>query len=234
MDIREILQRFDFIRELPEREYARGVSSARLAKLAKGAWFYRQGAQVDRLALVGSGTLRVFRTGETGREITLYHVRAGETCLVNLLSVFLAREACASARAEGPVTAVLIPGEVGRAWLHASDTFRTFAFASVGQRLIDVMTLVEEVAFGKMDQRLAEFLRQQSAVGSRIEMTHEAIAAELGTAREVVSRLLASLAREGAIVLARGCIRVKRPELLLAERWSGPVTKSQTAPRHPR
>ena len=187
---------------------------------------------MDQFGLVGSGSIRVYRVGESGREITIYHVRAGETCLVNLLSVFLNRETCASAQAEGAVTAVLLPGDVVRAWIRSSGTFRAFAFDAMGHRLIDVMTLVEEIAFRKMDQRLAEYLRQRASEDSQIVTTHEEIASELGTAREVVSRLLASFAQQGTIVLGRGRIRVKRPDQLLrAPPGVFAVTKSQTTTR---
>lgn len=214
MTAADVLSRFDFIGQLPAAERARAVEMARLAKISRRARFYRQGQAIDQLGLVGAGSIRVFRIGENGREITLYHVRAGETCLVNLLSVLLSREACASAQAEEVVTAVLLPGEMARDWIRTSDTFRKYAFDNMGQRLIDVMTLVEAIAFGKMDHRLAEYLRQRAGVESKIVTTHEEIASDLGTAREVVSRLLSSFAQQGAIALSRGCIRVKRPDRL--------------------
>lgn len=79
----------------------------------------------------------------------------------------------------------------------------------MGRRLVDVITLVEESAFRKMDQRLTEYLQRPFASHAKIEVTHEAIAAELGTAREVTSRLLEPLAHEGGIELGRGYIRAK-------------------------
>lgn len=233
MTAAEVLNQFDFIRQLPAAERGRAMELARLARLSNRSRFYRQGQTIDQLGLVGAGSIRVFRMGENGREITLYHVRAGETCLVNLLSVLLSREACASAQAEGAVTAVLLPGDMARAWIRSSETFRKYAFDNMGQRLIDVMTLVEEIAFGKMDQRLAEYLRQRAGLDSKIVTTHEEIASDLGTAREVVSRLLSAFAQQGAIVVARGCIRVKRPDRLLPPPQALPVTKSQTACRKP-
>lgn len=231
MNTTDILNQFDFFRQLPAAQRAHALETARLTKLPSRAWFYRQGQRMDRFGLVGTGSIRVYRVGESGREITLYHVRAGETCLVNLLSVFLNRETCASAQAEGAVTAVLLPGDVVRAWIRSSEIFRAFAFDAMGQRLMDVMTLVEEIAFRKMDQRLAEYLRQRATENSQIVTTHEEIASELGTAREVVSRLLASFAQQGAIVLGRGRIRVKRPDQLLCAPPGFAVTKSQTPTR---
>jgi CRP/FNR family transcriptional regulator len=224
----EVLNQFDFFRALPASEQARGLAEARLVSLPNRAWFYHQGQRLDQFGLVGGGSIRVFRVGESGREITLYHVRAKETCLVNMLSVLLDRETCASAQAEGTVIAVLVPGDVVRAWVRSSDTFRSFAFDAVGQRLIDVMTLVEEVAFRRMDQRLAEYLRLRVANDGIVMATHEDIASELGTAREVVSRLLASFAHQGAIVLSRGRIQILQLERLAGSPPEVLVTKSQT------
>jgi CRP/FNR family transcriptional regulator, anaerobic regulatory protein len=230
----EILSRFAFFSELPESERVRGRDTARLAKLPDRKLFYHQGQWLDQFGLVGAGSIRVYRISESGREITLYHVRAGEICLVNLLSVLLNREACATAEAEGPVTAVLLPGNPIRTWIRSSDTFRSFVFENMGQRLLDVMTLAEEIAFRKMDQRLAEYLQRQAAAGSQIITTHEVIASELGTAREVVSRLLAAFAQQGAIALGRGRIEVKRLDRILGAQSGLAVTKSQTTTRRPR
>jgi len=231
MNTAAILNQFDFFRQLPAAARAQGLETTRLAKLPNRAWFYRQGQRLDQFGLVGAGSIRVYRVGESGREITLYHVRAGETCLVNLLSVFLNRETCASAQAEGAVTAALLPGDVVRAWIRSSETFRAFVFDAMGQRLMDVMTLVEEIAFRKMDQRLAEYLRQRAAADSQIVATHEEIASELGTAREVVSRLLETFAHQGAIALGRGRIQVKHLGRVLGPPSDYLVTKSQTARR---
>lgn len=228
MNAIDVLDRFAFFRNLPEIERRRGTDAVRLARLSRHSQFFRQGQRLDRLGFVGSGSMRVFRVGENGREITLYHVKAGETCLANMLSVVLSREACATAQAEGEVVAAVLPGSLARSWVRSSDAFRNLAFASLGQRLIDVMTLVEEIAFRKMDQRLADYLRHRATPDCRIDSTHEAIAAELGTAREVVSRLLASFSQQGAIALARGSIRVTHPDLLPREVFGVPVTKSQT------
>lgn len=209
MNAKEILNGVEAFRGFPDGERLRAADSARLARLPAGGKFYHQGQRVDEFALVAAGSLRVYRIGESGREITLYHVRAGEPCLVNILSVMLRKEACATAQAEVPLTALLLPGSLVREWIGSSETFRNYVFNTMGRRLIDVMTLVEEIAFRKMDQRLIKYLKRQFVSSVRIEVTHEAIAAELGTAREVISRLLESFAREGVIELGRGWIRVK-------------------------
>lgn len=209
MDAMQVLRGVEALRGLPEPEMEKAVGSSRMAHLQAGQHFYHQGQQVHDFAIVATGTLRVYRVGESGREITLYHVGAGQPCLVNMLGALLGQTACASAQAQDSVDALLLPQAVARDWMRANEAFRDFVLDSMGRRLLDVMTLIEEIAFRRMDQRLQAYLQRRFAGAARIEVTHEAIAAELGTAREVVSRLLEALAREGAVELGHGWIRAK-------------------------
>jgi CRP/FNR family transcriptional regulator len=159
----------------------------------------------------------VFKVGETGREITLYHVQEGQTCLINMLCVFLGKPAMATAAVETPVEAVIIPAAAFRDWVRTRDSIRHFIFETMAERMVAVMTLVEEVAFRRMDTRLAAALLNrfdQAQPANFIATTHEEIAAELGTAREVVSRLLKELERQGAVHLARGRVELHDAALL--------------------
>ncbi|MCX8090803.1 MAG: Crp/Fnr family transcriptional regulator [Verrucomicrobiae bacterium] len=226
----DVLGRFDLFRAADRGWAAEIAASATLVRLRAGALLQRQGVECDQFALLSSGRLRVYRISENGREITLYHVREGEPCLVNMLSVFLREPAAANAQAETPVEAVVFPGAMARAWVQTREAFRHFAFATMGRRLLDVMGLVEEIAFRKMDQRLSDWLREAFATRRVLDATHEQIAAELGTAREVVSRLLKTLERHGAIRLTRGHILL-RDKTRLGRQTRGSVTKSRKSPR---
>jgi CRP/FNR family transcriptional regulator len=213
MDKLSILGRFSFYREAPSSFQSEVAAAAEYASLSTGAYFYREGTACGDFGLVGCGDIRVFKTGETGREITLYHVQDGQPCLVNMLCVFLGRPAMASAVVELPTEAVVIPAAEFRDWMRNSHAVRSFVFETMAGRFVDVMTLVEEIAFRNMDRRVAELLvRRFSPRGiplRQISATHEELAAELGTAREVVSRLLKEFERLGAITLARGRIELK-------------------------
>ena len=152
--------------------------------------------------------------------MTLYHVEAAQPCLVNMLAVFLDRPAVASGVAEAPTTAVLIPAAQFRHWVGSADGLRRFVFESMAVRLIDVMVLVESLAFHKMDQRLARWLLEQFDHQGRtiavLARTHEEIARELGTAREVVSRLVKEFERLGAVTTGRGRIELVDRQILAA------------------
>jgi CRP/FNR family transcriptional regulator len=102
----------------------------------------------------------------------------------------------------------MIPSDSFRDWVHRYDLWRGFVFDLLSQRLASVMAIVEEVAFRRMDTRLAAFLAGRSSRQNPIAVTHQEIAAELGTAREVVSRILEDFAGQGLIRATRGAIEI--------------------------
>lgn len=218
MDKNAILQRFDFYRNSPGPLQAAVAKVAEPAALPAGAHFFHEGDRCHHLALVGAGDIRVFKIGEKGREITLYHVEEGQTCLVNMLGVILDASARATAVVEAAVEALLIPSARVREWVNVSEEVRKFLFETMARRLMDVMALVEEVAFRRMDQRLADLLLRRLEVRGTgppvITVTHEELASELGTVREVVSRLLRDFERRGAVSTGRGRVELLDPAVL--------------------
>lgn len=184
------------------------TDSGRRVRLQRGETFLRRGAEVELFALVEHGSLRVFTAGAEGREITLYCVDPGECCLLNVLSLISGMKSPAYAVADEPVTAVVFPRSVFLHWLAERPDVREFVFGIMAGRVATMMALVEEVAFRRLDCRLASYLLQRGGDDGALGLTHEAIAAELGTAREVVSRLLKSFERRGAVSLSRGRIEI--------------------------
>lgn len=207
MEALQILQLFEFYRN-SEPSVQRQIAAAATRKtLEAGEFFFREGDVCSVFAMVGSGSLRVFKIGESGREITLYRVTSGQTCLGNILSSFLKIGSPAFAVAEEALEAAIIPARHFRSWMAESGAMQSYVFRTMASRLLDVMTLLEEIVFRKMDKRLASFLLQKFELSNdpkpRISMTHEEIAAELGTAREVVSRLLKEFEKEGIVSIGR-------------------------------
>ena len=184
LDKSAVLDRFGLFRHATTEMRSAVESAGRPLILPPGAFLFRDGDSCEQFTLVGRGSVRVFRTGGTGREITLYHVQAGESCLMNTLSVVLGTPARATATVEAPLEALAFPRPVFLEWLRTSDAVRSFILETMAQRLVDVMTLVEEIAFGKMDLRLAHLLCRRFANNgvplSTISTTHEEIAAGAG------------------------------------------------------
>ena len=158
--------------------------------------------------------MRVFKLGEGGQEITLYHVGAGEACPLNVSCILSDRPVPAMACVEEDVEAIVVPAATFRAWIAEYEPMRRFVFQMFSSRLTEVMSLVEEVAFRRMDQRLARRLADLLTEEGSVEVTHADIAADLGTAREVVSRLLKEFERLGAISLSRGKILLRNESIL--------------------
>jgi CRP/FNR family transcriptional regulator len=210
MTVDEILRSFDFYRSAPPDRRAAYAADVSLASFTQGATFYIEGDKCSHVALIGRGDVRVFKQALGGREITLYHVRDGEPCLINMLSVFLDRPATASAITEAPTSAVIVPAAVVRRWIGTDDHVRAYVFETMAARMMEVMTLTVEVSVSRMDARLASLLLRLVDLQGEpvIRMTHDDLAAELGTAREVVSRLLKEFERAGALRLSRAQVTI--------------------------
>lgn len=206
LDKQDILERVAFYRDAPPQLRSSMVAAANYRRLAPGEALFSEGEPASHVAALGSGSVRVFRTGATGRQITLYHVRPRESSLVGMLSVLLRRPVIATAQAEVATEIVLLPAGALREWAGASEAVRRFIFETVTRALVDVTSLLEDVAFRSMESRLAMLLVNHADDEHLIRMRHEDIAAELGTAREVVSRILENFGRHGVIELSRGQI----------------------------
>ncbi len=181
---------------------------SRIVALPAGETVFRGGDECQNYLLVLDGSVRVQMTAESGREIVLYRVDPGETCVLTT-ACLLAHEAySAEAVTESAVRAVAIPAGTFRELLGRSTVLRDFVFMTYGSRIADLMLLVEEVAFGRIDLRLARFLVEHAGAGGTLDATHQAVAVELGTAREVVSRQLKEFERKGLVTLSRGRITV--------------------------
>lgn len=221
MDINtvNILNQYHFYTQAPKALQEEIFAAALSTTLDSNSYFYKKDWQCSHIALIGSGCVRVFIVGDTGREITLYHVHPGGTCPINLMSALWNNDTPALAIVEAPLNAVLLPVEAFRRWMSEQTVVQQFVFESLGKRLSGVFTLMEEIAFQKMDQRIATFLlrqfEQSKTSPPTAQMTHMQIALELGSAREVISRTLRGFERLGAIKLERGRVIGKNHDALL-------------------
>ena len=177
--------------------------------LSAGQFICLEGNQCAHLPLVLSGVARVYKIAESGREITLYRIEPGESCILTASCILSHRDFPAFAVAETDVEAMVIPAGDLPGWFNRHDAWRAYLFDLLSRRLGSVIELVEEVAFRHMDARLAAYLVHAVAAAGTVERTHEAVAADLGTSREVVSRLLKDFEQGGLVALSRGVIRVR-------------------------
>jgi CRP/FNR family transcriptional regulator len=182
--------------------------AAFFARIPAGKDVFLEGDRVDAIALLISGVVRVYKIGETGREITLYRFGNGQSCILTANAILSQKTFPAVATVEKDAEAIMIPADTFREWIHRYDLWRDYVFDLLSQRLASVMEIVEEVAFRRMDTRVASFLLSRSGVANPMRITHQEIAAELGSSREVISRLLEDLAQRGLLRSSRGEIEV--------------------------
>jgi CRP/FNR family transcriptional regulator, anaerobic regulatory protein len=179
-----------------------------LAHIPAGQDVFLEGDRVDAIALLLSGVVRVYKVSETGREITLYRFGLGESCILTANAILSDQSFPAIASVEEDAEAVMIPTKVFRDWIRRYDIWRDFVFDLLSQRLSKMMTIVDEVAFQRMDVRVAALLLKQARVQNPMRITHQQIAGELGSSREVISRLLEDFVSTGLIRLGRGTIEI--------------------------
>jgi CRP/FNR family transcriptional regulator, anaerobic regulatory protein len=190
------------------------VRAAWIANIPVGRDVFVEGDRVDAIALLISGVVRVYKVGATGREITLYRFGLGESCILTANAILSQQSFPAIATVEQEAEAVMIPADTFRDWVGRHDLWRSFVFDLLSQRLASVMALVDEVAFSRLDTRIASLLLDRSLIHNPIHITHQEIAAEFGSSREVISRLLEDFASRGLIRSARGTVEVlDRPSL---------------------
>lgn len=208
---------FPFLQTLDEEEL-RGGGIVK-ATLPKGAAAFVEGEPCRHVAFVLSGSIRVYKTSEDGRQLTLYYVTAGDSCVLMWASVLADARYNAQAMVSSDADVLLVPVPVFHRWMQRYEAVRRFVYASFAHRLAAVMMLVDEVLFRHVDQRLATLLLQRTTPEEPIlYMTHEQLALELGTAREVVSRILKSFEEDGAVQLLRGRVEVTDRRVLARKR----------------
>jgi CRP/FNR family transcriptional regulator, anaerobic regulatory protein len=179
-----------------------------LARIPAGHDVFVEGDTVDAIALLISGVVRVYKIGETGREITLYRFGLGESCILTANAILSRQTFPAIATVEQDAEAVMIPAASFRDWINRYDLWRDFVFNLLSQRLSSMMAIVDEIAFRRMDARVASFLLERCRRCGVLTITHQEIAAELGSSREVISRLLEDFNSRGLIRSSRGTIEI--------------------------
>jgi CRP/FNR family transcriptional regulator len=210
---RLLLERFPVFRELPAQRLESLLAEAQLLKAPAGSVLFDAAQPCRGFPLVLEGAVRVAKLAPNGREILLYRVEPGQGCILSGGCLLGHSDYTARGIAEEDVTLLSIPPAPFHELMLQVEPFRRFVFGMYGERLAEVMELVEEVAFRRLDERLAQLLIHRGPV---IEATHQKLADELGSVREIVSRLLRGFEERGWVKLERERITLLQPESLAA------------------
>ncbi|MFM1829430.1 MAG: hypothetical protein RL624_1671 [Bacteroidota bacterium] len=175
---------------------------------AEGSVIIQEHNYINSIPIVLSGSIRVMRVDDEGRELLLYYIKAGESCIMSFLSGLHQDTSKIKAIAEEDTELLFVPIEKVSLLIKEFPEWLDYIFKLYHKRFEELLEVVNAVAFKKLDQRLLDFIKNKSSLGNtkEIHITHEQIANELGTARVVVSRLLKQLEEEGIIQLGRNKI----------------------------
>jgi CRP/FNR family transcriptional regulator len=166
-----------------------------------------EGMCSDWFFVLLSGSIRVYKMSESGREVTLYNVEKDESCVLTIFSIVTQTSYPAFASTQTDIKGLMIPATPFRCWIDQHSFLRDHVFNSLSGRLNDILETFDKVIFQRVDTRVAQFILDKCPQnGDTLSLTHEQLSQELGTGRVVVSRTLEGFAAENLIQLARGRI----------------------------
>jgi len=179
--------------------------SGQVKKMPSGTTILDIDSYIRSIPIVISGSIKVIRTGEDGREILLYYIRPGESCIMSFLAGIHHDTSKVKAIVEEDAEVLLIPVDKAGEWIRKYPEWTDFIFSLYQKRFEELLEVVNSVAFQKADMRIMQLLRQKSQLFKTLEIsiTHQQLADELGISREAVSRLLKQMESEKLINLGR-------------------------------
>lgn len=208
------LSSFPALKTMQDNHLALAQEHVQFPTLAAGDVAYRQGWECPNYVMCIGGKTRVFKTSDTGREILIYTVGSGGTCVLTTQCLLAGGTFPAESTAETEATLAAIPGSIFHTLMSDSDVFRKFVMDDYMRLLSTMINLVDEVAFSSLDQRLAGRLLAEATSTGLVEKTHQQLAHDLGSVREVISRHLSDWERAGWVATARGSIQIVDREAL--------------------
>lgn len=206
---------FPFLNSLTDTEF----QQLHWMKANKGEILLRSGDPCSFAVFLYEGEMKVSKTGNNGREINLYRVHSGQACILSITSSLSGQHYPAEAIVEKDSKLFLIPKQDLKFWLSTKPLLQDQVYQHMAARFIDMMKLFDNLFFRKIDERVLTFLLDHlKENGSVLSMTHDEIASELGSAREVISRIMKQFEKKGYIRISRGKIFMVNREVLINEK----------------
>jgi CRP/FNR family transcriptional regulator len=202
------ISRFQGLSNLPMTLKDQLIAETQIVTVPKDTVIFGPGKAPENLLLLLDGCVRVSQMSEAGREIVLYRVNAGESCVLTTACLLAYEDYSAEGIAETDVQAAAIPRRVFDRMISESTDFRRFVFSAYSKRITDLFVVIEEVAFKRIDIRLAHRLLELKNKTNTVMATHQNLAVELGSAREVISRQLQEFQRRAWVKASRGAIEL--------------------------
>lgn len=204
-----LLNTFEFLSQLDERKLEKLIENIHVRSFEGGTIILQEGNACENMVFILKGSIRVYKLSPEGREITLYHIGKGETCIILNSCIIENSNYPAIAEVEEDAQLAIISSIYFNELIFSAPSYQKYIFHIVSKRLTEVLTIVDEVVFKHMDTRIAAFLYEKTLKdGNKLEITHEKISLEIGSAREVVSRILKDFEKQNILTLSRGIINI--------------------------
>ena len=201
-----------YLKTLFEPELLNELSLLDTVNIEANSILLEPGNYIKVIPIVINGRIKVIKKDNSEKEILLYHINPNESCILSITASINDKKSRVEAVTETDSEIIIVPSQKIKKWMEAYPSWRKFLMQLYHERLTELLGIVDEVAFKNMDFRLIERLKEKlNQKNDIIEITHQKLADELGTAREVVSRLLKKLENEGKIKLLRGKIKIIVP-----------------------
>lgn len=206
MDLNIISSEFGSSKELTDKLYENGI----LKTYQEGDVILDENASIRSIPIVMKGLLKVIRTEEDGREILLYYIKAGESCIMSFLGGMHNEKSIVKAEVEEESEILFLPMDKVTLFIKEYPEWLDYIFRLYHKRFEELLDIINAIAFKKVDERLLHLLHKKSEIlnSKKLVITHEQLANELGTARVVVSRLLKQLEDSGKLKLGRNKIEL--------------------------
>ncbi|MBN2852546.1 MAG: Crp/Fnr family transcriptional regulator [Clostridia bacterium] len=208
MDRKEIVSIFPFMEEVKKEYIDELLQASKIVDFEKNQEMIKDGNKCLAIPFILKGRIRVFKISPEGKEITLYKVNSGQMCVLAAICTLGDANYDVIVQFEEKSQVLLVPRNIFIYLNDNSKAWRQYVNSNTSSLLLSTMQKVGSVAFDDIEERLYQYLRERSADSSDIKTTHEKIAMELGSAREVISRKLKQFENEGLLTLSRGHIKV--------------------------
>ena len=203
-----LLDTFDFINDLKISEYEYFKKNIFYREISKGELIFGTHDRCESIPMVLKGSLRLFRTSEEGREMTSYYITPGNICILAAICTMGEIEYDFSAEADEDTLMAMLGPESFRHLTDISVVFKNYVFNEMADKLVSAFSLIEEIKFSKIEDRLRKYITEYADVKGELNITQEKLAVNIGSVREVVSRKLKSMEKGGELTLSRGKIKL--------------------------
>jgi CRP/FNR family transcriptional regulator, anaerobic regulatory protein len=189
---------------LEEGLYEEMLKYGHLREIPGGTTLLRTGQTIRSMIVVLEGVVKLYQEDDEGNEFFIYHISPGQACAVSLVCTYTQEKSQVTAKALTDVTVLTIPLQYMDKWLAQYKSWHYFVIRTYRARYEELLKTVNEIAFKNLDERLEFYLKRQvSQVGKHVKLTHQDIATDLNSSREVISRLMKKMEKNGWIIIHR-------------------------------